>query len=411
MKLQNLIIVFLALALPVILVLSVYVELQVKTAQLRTSYNDYLIGAAHETIVAFQLNTTSDTYSTVTDTKVRDIEASLNVFSSSLATSFGATGASKSYMMSYVPALLFTLYDGYYIYTPTKTWDSDIFVHELKPYVYYSKQYTDGNKVLTINYSLDNYVAVYYYDGSSYISRAGYLEADNGTGSYYQDARNFTNWFNNIVRTFPSSVRDALFIDANNSPLPGDASDFNDEKVEVIKDSVTNNLVQAMYIYGKNTGNDFQMPELTALDWDTILNNTCFIAFMQGLPVGTTVYNDYVIAVSTENKETVNENDIYYIGDDGSYHRIWCPHLTGNIRGYNKLQFKNQDSAAYRSVPACYYCMVRASDASYSYLESHSDGMSTAELRKRLQAYSEALSREKQNLVKISDYINGSGQL
>ncbi len=143
MKLQNLVIIFLAIALPVIIILSVYVGFQVKTAFLRANYDNALVDAAHEAISAFQLNTTNNEYLSVADTKIRDIEASLNVFASSMATKFGKTGMNKSNVMAHIPVLAFTLYDGYYIYTPTKNWDSGSYTHELKPYVYYSKQYTN----------------------------------------------------------------------------------------------------------------------------------------------------------------------------------------------------------------------------------------------------------------------------
>ena len=109
MRLQNLTIIFLALALPIIIILSVYVQLQVDTAFLRAKYDTALIDAAHETMTAFQINTTNDQYSDVTDKKIRDIQAALNVFPSTLATRVGATGSSTSFMMAYVPALVFTL--------------------------------------------------------------------------------------------------------------------------------------------------------------------------------------------------------------------------------------------------------------------------------------------------------------
>jgi len=120
MKLQNLVIIFLALALPVIIILSVYVNYQVDTAALRERYNDALLNAAHETIAAFQINTTNDEYSDVADSKMRDIQAALNTFGETLATEVGASGSSRSIMMAYVPALVFTLYGGYYIYSPTE---------------------------------------------------------------------------------------------------------------------------------------------------------------------------------------------------------------------------------------------------------------------------------------------------
>ena len=353
MKLQGLIIVFLSLALPVIIVLSFYVELQVDTASMRTNYDICLTNAAHETITAFQINTVNDEFLTVSDAKIRDIEAALNVFSSSLATNFGKTGSSKASVMSYVPALLFTLYDGYYIYTPTKSLEDGTFSHELKTYVYYAKQYTNTlkSKVLTINYSLDNYVAVYYKTETTYQSRAGYLEVipadkngflngmDSAGRKYYEEAWDFTQWFNGVIEDINIPETSGLKITRNNgnSAIPGAApSTFNDEKYKVIMDSVTNNLIQAMHVYGRNTDKDFEMPRLTGDDWNIILNNVCFIAFMQGLPVGTTVYNDYAIASSSENKEVATENLIYYINEDsngnaiGAYHRIWCPHLLTN---------------------------------------------------------------------------------
>ncbi len=362
MKLSNLIVIFLALALPVILVLSFYVSLQVDTARLRGTYDSYLINAAHETMVAFELNTTRSRYSSIADSKIRDLEAAKNVFPSTLATSFGYTGSSSSYMMSYVPALVFTLYDGYYMYIPTKTWNSNTFSHELKPYVYYSKEYesTNGKEKLIINFSLDNYVAVYFYEdktNKTYVSRSGYLEIipgresdkntflanlDNETArKYYREAWNFTEWFNNIVKSnMPSETIELLAVEDtithHNSALPGAESRFNDERTAVIKNTITSNLIQSMNIYSKNTASNFQMPELTESEWDTVLNNVCFIAFLQGLPLGTTLYNGYTIAVSSENKEIVTADDLVFIGSDGAYHRIWCPHL--DVDGISRTQ-------------------------------------------------------------------------
>ena len=110
MKLQNLLIIFVIIALPVIIVLSVYVEYQVDTARLKTKYTDKLLGATHDTVVTFQLNTTNNKYSSVSDSLIRDIEASINTFTTSLSSNLGLTGATNSYAMSYVPALVFTLF-------------------------------------------------------------------------------------------------------------------------------------------------------------------------------------------------------------------------------------------------------------------------------------------------------------
>lgn len=210
MKLQNLILIFLAIALPVIMILSVYVSLQVDTAMLKSKYDSGLINAAHEAIVAFELNTKNNRVSDVADTKIRGIEASFNVFQERMASSMGMHNASKSQVMAYVPALVLGLYDGYYVYTPKSRTD---LTHELKPYVYYTRQYTNtgdlstASKIVTINFSLDNYVAVYCYEGSGYESRAGYLdfkpdnysELDETARKYYDEAENFTTWYNSKI--------------------------------------------------------------------------------------------------------------------------------------------------------------------------------------------------------------------
>lgn len=352
MKLQNLLIIFVAIALPVILIVSVFVQLQVDTASLRARYNDYLVNAAHETIMAFQINTDNDKHSDVPDKKAKDIEASLNIFSSTMATSLGMTGASKSRIMAYVPALVFSLYDGYYIYMPTERiwngthWNKTTLTHELKSYVYYSRTYENkiGNKILTINYSLDNYVVLYYADNvnNKYESVSGYLEIEPADDEkeryrgndeydpeykYYTNAWAFTKKFNEIIKDLDSPKTNNLIIQKGigtqkeNSALPDAISAFNDEKHEVIKDSINENLIQAMHVYG------FEMPMLTEEDWDLILNNICFTAFMQGVPLGTSKYNNYTIAVSSENTEMVNPSDIYYVNTDAS--RKYSPvHIT-----------------------------------------------------------------------------------
>lgn len=443
MKLQNLIIIFLAVALPVILVLAVYVELQVDTAATKARYTDYLITAAHETINAYQLNTTNDKYSSNTDPKLRSITAALNIFSSNMASSFNSTGASRSTVMAYVPALLFTMYDGYYIYNPTEhSWDGDtwgsgeILSHELKPYVHYSKEYTGSGRKVIINYTLDNYIAVFDYNTSTgdYTTKAGYLEVipdgvsfDGNDGYAYDyyyaqdEALDFTHWYNTNIASFVSRISGKdMEIKSGNLALPGEASGFNDEKYEVIQNAITANLMQVLHVYGK------EMPRLTGNDWNTIMNNVCFIAFMQDIPVGTTTYNNYTIAISTRNNEKVDETAIYYVNEgaeegiyEGSYHRLWCDKLdvNDNTKAITQVEIDNLDNQKEKDengqpleikpkIPACYHCVVRASQSSLEYMQEFYKN-NPSEKRKRTKLYYTALAEQKYKLVKSLDYING----
>lgn len=390
MKLQNLTIIFIIIALPVILLLSVYIRYQVDTANLRASYDNKFLGATYDMLTTFQLNTTNNKYSSVSSSLIRDIQASINVFSSSFGNSVKLMGSSKNDVMTFVPALLFTLHDGYYIYTPIADNDGN-YKHELKPYVFYTKEYTNGTKTLIINFSIDNYIVAYYKDSTigheKYESKAGYLEpianseaqdgvyvssdksrvyynkkeiAGNETRNetiyisdynettatvetnaeqteeafdYYLKAYVFTKWFNEVLDEINMPELNVLKVTSTNQALPEKESAFNSEKEKVIKNSIESNLIQAMQAYKRKIGIDFRMPQLTVLDWEKITKNVCIISFIQGIPVGTTTYNNYFILPSSENKMTVNDQTLYYIGygqdADGCYHRLGCDHLKG----------------------------------------------------------------------------------
>lgn len=100
----------------------------------------------------------------------------------------------------------------------------------------------------------------------------------------------------------------------------------------------------------------------------------------------------------------------------GSYHRIWCPELNNeyNIKGYNKTEFKNQKSSKFASVPACYYCVVRASNATIQFAEHYYTNNRYPigyDLNLRKKAYYTALASEKLNISKLSDFISGSKKM
>lgn len=175
MKLQHLIMIFLIIMLPMALIMSQYTGLQIDTLSTKTKYDTALLGATFDTMAAFELNTLNSARSSVVGEEIRDLEAVISTFTTSLSTSLNISGASSDYILSYVPAMVFGLYDGYYIYAQNDTGTG----RELKPYVYYTKTYSRNGTNITIAYSLDNYVSIYgTYNGKS-ISAAGYLVIPN----------------------------------------------------------------------------------------------------------------------------------------------------------------------------------------------------------------------------------------
>lgn len=178
MKLQHLIIVFLVIMLPMALIMSQYTGLQIDTLATKTKYDTALLGATFDTMAAFELNTINSTKSSVIGEEIRDLEAVISTFATSLSSSIGLSGASNKYILSYVPALVFGLYDGYYIYSQNDTGTGV----ELKPYVYYTKTYSTNPPTdrvnITIAYSLDNYVTIY----GKYIDRIGQSKTISASG-------------------------------------------------------------------------------------------------------------------------------------------------------------------------------------------------------------------------------------
>ena len=120
MKLQGFSIIFALVALPIILVLTYYVQLQVDTITLQNEYDSKLLDATYDAMSSFEINTANEDLSSVSDSLRTIINASSNVFFNTLSTNLGLSNASKSYVEPYVPAILYTLYDGYYIYSPTQ---------------------------------------------------------------------------------------------------------------------------------------------------------------------------------------------------------------------------------------------------------------------------------------------------
>ena len=194
MKLQHLAIIFVIIIVPISMVMASYIQNQIDAIQMQTAYDNGLINATYDAVKAFQINTTNNKYSSISDSKIRDIEASVNTFYNSLLTSTSEYALSAEDLQIYVPALLFTLYDGYYIYSSYDNVYSTVGVDEdekvsinlegnnyqngLKPYVYYSAKYKLNNgKVIVVNYTLDNEITVYGDFGGTdgYVTKSGYL--------------------------------------------------------------------------------------------------------------------------------------------------------------------------------------------------------------------------------------------
>ena len=95
MKLQNLAIIFIIIILPISLVLSYYTQSRVKTLDMQLSYDTRLNNATYDAVKAFQINTLNSDTSNQANSKIRDIQASVNTFFNSMKTNFSMNGFYK----------------------------------------------------------------------------------------------------------------------------------------------------------------------------------------------------------------------------------------------------------------------------------------------------------------------------
>ena len=206
MKIQELAIIFIIIILPISLLLSEYTQFQIQTLKMQTEYDAKLTAATYDAIKAFQLNTTNSTTSDLANSKMRDLEASVVSFRNSIMSAFKLNGYTENDLNNYIPALVYTLYDGFYIYSPYnnknyryKTDDegniikdpitnSPIGIDEngedlygLKPYISYSCRYkyppnaSNPSVDVVITYALDNYITVQGVIEGKYVNKSGYL--------------------------------------------------------------------------------------------------------------------------------------------------------------------------------------------------------------------------------------------
>lgn len=94
-------------------------------------------------------------------------------------------GYTKEILQNYVPALVYTMYDGYYIYTPFTntisdedegaTYSDGDKLYGLKPYIHYSCRYVKGSTDVVITYTLDNCITVEGIVNGNAVYKTGYL--------------------------------------------------------------------------------------------------------------------------------------------------------------------------------------------------------------------------------------------
>ena len=157
----------------------------------------------------------------------------------------------------------------------------------------------------------------YYKSASEFKERIQEYKLTDLTGKYAIDENG------NQIEEF-GNYKIFYFEDSNGTSIEDPNSNFNQQRLAVIKYSIEKNLSIAIAnynTYGSETKVNFQMPKLKEDEWEKILNNISIISFLQGLNIGGKIYNGYSIINNNKNNEVVNEDSIYITTDDNKYHR------------------------------------------------------------------------------------------
>ncbi|NLC88060.1 MAG: hypothetical protein GX682_04725 [Clostridiaceae bacterium] len=541
MKIQHLAIVFIIIMLPISMVITYYIQTQIDTINLQGTYNSKLQTATYDAIKSFQLNTINNKYSTISDSKIRDIEASISTFYNSLGTELGATGYNEESLRQFIPAILYTMYDGYYIYGEYYNETNDSYQYGLKPYIYYSCRYKKGNSDFIVNYTLDNTITIYGIVSGQYITKSGSLISpsmiseiqknangevislkydgvliqpeilkeqlitidqnnfstnneyeyltysnkkiykddkgyfwnnknnkqyitdnetlnfvqkntigghlySNSAVKYYADAYEFSIWVNSNLSTITQSnaidsngnkIQDfAISTQENNifklseanNPLVSD-SNFNQNRISVIRKSIESNLSSAIANFGSSAEYEFVMPSFTEDDWDKLVNNVSVSTFMQGVPIGAKFYNNYCIISNDKNKEVVTEDSIYVVTEDGQVHYPGCKDIIDNdktiVQAYKNIDFERQtvvitegDERYFypQHSEKCYDCMVNIAETydideiikgKVTIYNTNEKDFQTKDIRNTTlrKIYLTSLAREKYDLYRTNNYF------
>lgn len=229
---------------------------------------------------------------------------------------------------------------------------------------------------------------------------------------YYTEAIEFTDWVNkNLsditqedavdasgkqINDFATNTGNEKIFNISNTNNPlATSSTFNEHRMNVIRKSLEDNVTKAIAAFSKHSTIQYQfaMPKLTEDEWYKIENNVCIITFLQGLPIGGKMFNQYCVVSNDTNKETVGNNSVYIIDTTGEYHKPGCKTLIKRLANNNanilqaypssefkvkKISLTGADSNAHTQITdstdglyayfypeeytACYDCIVTASN-------------------------------------------------
>lgn len=194
-----------------------------------------------------------------------DKELILDTFMNTISLNFEIEDdpSAQRTFLTYLPALVVTDYDGFYLYRSAAYKDTDN--KEAESHEWTEKKlyvYEDDNGTI-FRFTLDDYVYVY---------------AEN-TGQWLEGYRDELQWLSSV-------------------PLLQDADTFDAVRRQTIVSTIQENLASTIqqhnaHILRNGSVYQFTLPVIPQEEWYNTIDDVGVLAFIQGIPVGDEYYNNY----------------------------------------------------------------------------------------------------------------------
>ena len=312
MKITDLALVFVAILLPIIIIVYVNVSYTIKAEEQEMFYKKVINIATEDAASQMKEVENTDTendygYSGLQNSKV-SINANIakDAFLNSLYNNFGIKGndAAQRYLQTFIPVIAILDYNGVYISSEEKI--NNTIEHVIKPKKYYTYSYSivkngsnfemidglatsgDIREYHTIEFTMDDYIT---HRGCSAKTNTNYE-----TKSFYISDSNNNDDLCRVDSSFKETVVERLL----------------EKRRSVIIATIVNQIsyyTDAANKYAKNAGIDytFVFPTITNEEMSSAINNVGIFAFVQGLNTG----NKYLNAKSYSTAK-LKETDKYY---------------------------------------------------------------------------------------------------
>lgn len=369
MKMTDFALIFIAIMIPIVIVVYVDISFLLKAEEERLYYINVINSAINDATHAMKAVETEEQdvdygYSGISEKRVSvNARVAVETFFNSLYNKFEIDGdqASEAYLKTYVPALAVVDYNGVYIYSIEEYTNAaddgykgeKYTEHVLKPKRYFTYSYEinlnngtfrdqdslvksgstniSSTRVITVQFTMDDYITVINQDGTQ-------------TSFYLEDNNNNSVLYGGNVLLKEQIIKHLKV-----------------KRSQVIAQTVSREMSVAVnkHNYYSNSKYTFTFPEISVSDWQQVVDNVGIIAFIQGINIGN-MKLDYVAHgisglkvtdryyVSVPNGAADQSLSYYHVTEDCSMYKSQMKPITGYY-----IEKKDAATLGYYPCPIC----------------------------------------------------------